>query len=49
MRILLTGATGMVGQGILRECLFDSDVSEVLSIARSYSKTILDPEDINQL
>jgi uncharacterized protein YbjT (DUF2867 family) len=35
MRIILTGATGMVGQGALRECLLDSEVSEVLAIGRT--------------
>lgn len=35
MRIILTGATGMVGQGVLRECLLDAGVTEILSIARS--------------
>lgn len=35
MRVLLFGASGMVGQGILRECLLAADVTEVLSIGRS--------------
>ncbi|MEV0718367.1 NAD(P)H-binding protein [Asanoa sp. NPDC050611] len=35
MRVLLTGATGMVGQGVLRECLNAPDVSEVVSLGRS--------------
>jgi uncharacterized protein YbjT (DUF2867 family) len=35
MRVILTGATGMVGQGVLRECLLDPGVTDVLSIARS--------------
>lgn len=35
MKILLFGATGMVGQGVLRECLLDPDVSEVVTIGRS--------------
>jgi uncharacterized protein YbjT (DUF2867 family) len=34
MRVILFGATGMVGQGVLRECLLDPDVTEVLSIVR---------------
>ncbi len=37
MRVLLFGATGMVGQGVLRECLLDSQVESVLSIGRSAS------------
>jgi len=35
MRVLLFGATGMVGQGVLRECLLDQDVSQVVSVGRS--------------
>ena len=35
MNILLFGATGMVGQGVLRECLLDPDVETVLSVGRS--------------
>jgi len=35
MRVILFGATGMIGQGVLRECLLAPDVDEVLSIARS--------------
>jgi uncharacterized protein YbjT (DUF2867 family) len=31
---MLFGATGMVGQGVLRECLLDGDVTQVLSIGR---------------
>lgn len=34
MRALLFGATGMIGQGVLRECLLDPDVESVLSIVR---------------
>lgn len=34
MKILLFGATGMVGQGVLRECLRDPAISEVVSIGR---------------
>ncbi len=35
MRVILFGATGMVGQGVLRECLLDPGVSDVLAIGRS--------------
>ena len=35
MKVLLFGATGMVGQGVLRECLLDREVDVVLSIGRS--------------
>lgn len=34
MRVILTGATGMIGEGVLLECLQNSEVSEVLSISR---------------
>ena len=35
MRVLLFGASGMVGQGVLRECLLAEDVTEVLAVVRS--------------
>ncbi len=35
MKVILFGATGMVGQGVLRECLLDPDVERVVSIGRS--------------
>src|SRR5579863_8508267 len=35
MNVLLFGATGMVGQGVLRECLLDPGVASVLSIGRN--------------
>jgi uncharacterized protein YbjT (DUF2867 family) len=35
MRVVLFGATGMVGQGVLRECLLDPDVESVLSVGRT--------------
>lgn len=34
MKVILFGATGMVGQGVLRECLLDPEVTKVLSIGR---------------
>jgi uncharacterized protein YbjT (DUF2867 family) len=37
MDIVLFGATGMVGQGVLRECLLDGDVRRVVSVVRSPS------------
>jgi uncharacterized protein YbjT (DUF2867 family) len=37
MKVILFGATGMVGQGVLRECLVDPDVTGVLAIGRSLS------------
>ncbi len=35
MKVVLYGATGMVGQGVLRECLLDEGVEQVLSVGRS--------------
>ena len=35
MKIILFGATGMVGQGVLRECLLAPDVEQVLTVGRS--------------
>jgi len=35
MKIIIFGATGMVGQGVLRECLLDAGVSSVLAVGRS--------------
>lgn len=35
MNVLIFGATGMVGQGVLRECLLDSGVERVLAVGRS--------------
>jgi uncharacterized protein YbjT (DUF2867 family) len=37
MKVVLFGATGMVGQGVLRECLRDPVVTQVLSVGRSVS------------
>lgn len=34
LRVILTGATGMVGEGVLHECLLRNDVDEVLLINR---------------
>lgn len=35
MNVLLLGATGMVGQGVLRECLLASDVLRVTTLGRT--------------
>ena len=34
MKVVLFGATGMVGQGALRECVLDAEVEQVLTIVR---------------
>src|ERR1700760_1018703 len=43
MKIVLFGATGMVGQGVLRECLADARVDEVLAVGRN-SVEVDDPK-----
>jgi putative NADH-flavin reductase len=35
VKVILFGATGMVGQGVLRECLLDPEVESVLAIGRT--------------
>lgn len=35
MKVILFGATGMIGQGALRECLRDGDVERVLVVGRT--------------
>ncbi|MBK8291517.1 MAG: NAD-dependent epimerase/dehydratase family protein [Flammeovirgaceae bacterium] len=34
MKVIITGATGMVGKGVLLECLDHTEISEVLSLGR---------------
>jgi len=34
MKVILFGASGMVGQGVLRECLLADDVTQVLAVGR---------------
>ena len=40
MKVILFGATGMVGQGVLRECLRDNGVENVLAVGRSATGVI---------
>ena len=35
MNVIIFGATGMVGQGVLRECLLDDSIEKVLALGRS--------------
>jgi uncharacterized protein YbjT (DUF2867 family) len=35
MKVIVFGATGMIGQGVLRECLLDESVEAVVAIGRS--------------
>jgi hypothetical protein len=34
MKVILTGTTGMVGEGVMLECLNNQQISEVLSVSR---------------
>ena len=34
MKIIITGTTGMVGEGVLLECLAHPQITEVLSVSR---------------
>lgn len=35
MRVVIFGATGMIGQGVLRRCLLDAGVEAVLAVTRT--------------
>jgi uncharacterized protein YbjT (DUF2867 family) len=35
MKVMLFGATGMIGQGVLRECLRDDGIERVLTVGRA--------------
>ena len=35
MKVLIFGATGMVGQGVLLECLRDPEVESVVTLGRT--------------
>jgi uncharacterized protein YbjT (DUF2867 family) len=37
VKVAVLGATGMIGQGVVRECLVDEQIDEVVSIGRSRS------------
>jgi uncharacterized protein YbjT (DUF2867 family) len=39
MNVMIFGATGMVGQGVLRECLLDPEVTQVLTVGRNATGT----------
>lgn len=34
MKVIITGTTGMIGEGVMLECLANPDVTEVLSVSR---------------
>ena len=35
MKVVIFGASGMVGQGALRECLLDPEIEQVVSVVRT--------------
>jgi uncharacterized protein YbjT (DUF2867 family) len=35
MKVIIFGATGMVGQGVLRECLQDAEIEMILAVGRT--------------
>lgn len=43
MKVIVFGATGMVGQGVLRECLLDPGVEKVLTVGRRPTRKV-DPK-----
>lgn len=43
MKVLLFGGTGMIGRGVLRECLLDVRVEHVLSVGRSALGEVVPP------
>ena len=43
MRVVLIGATGMVGQGVLRACLLAADVTEIIVLGRRALEGYDDP------
>jgi len=43
VNVLLFGATGMVGQGVLRECLLDPGVQRVLAVGRACPSALEPP------
>lgn len=40
LRVIITGATGMVGEGVLHECLQHPDVSQILVVGRKSCGTV---------
>lgn len=48
MKVILFGASGMVGQGVLRECLLDPGVETVLAVGRNRLSTVLIWPDLGE-
>jgi uncharacterized protein YbjT (DUF2867 family) len=40
MNVVILGASGMVGQGVLRECLLDTGVSRVVTLGRTPTRQV---------
>jgi dihydrodipicolinate reductase len=47
LKVIIFGATGMVGRGVLRECLLDYEIEAVLTVGRSTSG--LQHEKLNEI
>jgi uncharacterized protein YbjT (DUF2867 family) len=47
MKVIIFGATGMVGQSVLQECLLDDEVQEILTIGRK--RTVTEHKKIKQI
>jgi malate/lactate dehydrogenase len=41
MKVIITGATGMVGEGVLHECVLSEKVSSILVIGQAMIKSVL--------
>jgi len=44
IRVIITGATGMVGEGVLHECLLSDEVEAVLVVTRKPTGTPAHPK-----
>ena len=44
IRAIMTGATGMVGEGVLHECLLGNEAESILVI-KGYGKNIIEAKD----
>ncbi|MBH5318468.1 NAD-dependent epimerase/dehydratase family protein [Paenibacillus sp. GSMTC-2017] len=47
MKVIIFGATGMVGQSTLRECLLDEEVQEIVAVGRN--RTAQQHKKLNQI
>jgi uncharacterized protein YbjT (DUF2867 family) len=49
MKVIIFGATGMIGRGVLRECLLDPGIEAVLAVGRGAPAPIIESGDIAAL